>query len=106
MSVFGCHSCGVDLGKFRSYEESPCATCKIGKEYFNTPKAPFYDTSVGDDDGGDENPGHQTRTESWEPMVEPEFDEDGNTELYGDSISLQTLKEVVQHQVLLLLAAC
>ena len=30
--TYGCHSCGVDLSKYKSYDESPCASCKLTKE--------------------------------------------------------------------------
>ena len=44
MSTFGCHSCGVDPSKYATYEESPCATCKLAKEYTQTHRAAMFDS--------------------------------------------------------------
>lgn len=39
----GCHSCSVDLSKYNSYEESPCATCFLTKEYNHTHNHGLFD---------------------------------------------------------------
>lgn len=44
MSTFGCHSCGVDITKYANYMESPCATCKLAKEYTQTHRAAMFDS--------------------------------------------------------------
>lgn len=44
MSVFGCHSCGVDITKYPDYMSSPCATCKLAVEYTNTKRAAMFDS--------------------------------------------------------------
>jgi hypothetical protein len=46
MATFGCHSCGVDLSKYPTYEESPCATCKLVNEYTNTRRAALFDSAI------------------------------------------------------------
>ena len=51
MATHGCHSCGVDLSKYTTYEESPCATCKLVNEYTNTRRAALFDSAI---DTGDE----------------------------------------------------
>lgn len=48
MAIHGCHSCGVDLSQYESYEESPCASCKLMKEHYRTPKTALFDS--GDED--------------------------------------------------------
>jgi len=49
MSVFGCHSCGVDITKYPDYMSSPCATCKLATEYYNTKRASMFDSAGGSD---------------------------------------------------------
>lgn len=50
MAIFGCHSCKVDLSKYDSYMDSPCATCKLSKEYTNTHRAALFDSGDPDED--------------------------------------------------------
>lgn len=50
MSTFGCHTCGVDLSKYESYEYSPCATCKLRVEYNSTKRAALFDSAIDIDD--------------------------------------------------------
>lgn len=47
MATFGCHSCNVDLSQYETYEESPCATCKLCQEYNSTHRPAIFDS--GDD---------------------------------------------------------
>jgi hypothetical protein len=54
MSVFGCHSCGVDITKYPDYMSSPCATCKLATEYYNTKRASMFDSAGGSDYNQDE----------------------------------------------------
>ncbi len=54
MSVFGCHSCGVDITKYPDYMSSPCATCKLATEYYNTKRASMFDSAGGSDYDQDE----------------------------------------------------
>jgi hypothetical protein len=52
MSTFGCHSCKVhqnlDQYKDKPWEELPCATCAMGKNYTRTWNTGFFDTGKED----------------------------------------------------------
>lgn len=47
MSTFGCHSCGVKLEEYkdRPYEEWPCATCALSKDYSRTFSTGYFETA-------------------------------------------------------------
>lgn len=91
MSTFGCHSCKVDLSKYATYEESPCATCKLAKEYTSTHRAALFDS--GSDIDEDESLAKEDAL----------FDEHGDTlspRLLGESVeALKALKEVIETQI-------
>lgn len=47
MSTFGCHSCGTDLSKYKDtpWEQTPCASCPLNKEYNNTCRVLLFDSA-------------------------------------------------------------
>lgn len=93
MSIHGCHSCGVDLSKYASYEESPCSTCKLCKEYTSTHRAALFDS------------GGEFDEDAVLAAVDAQYEdfEDEETKrrhaLLEAMQSLNTIKEVIENQV-------
>jgi len=94
MSVFGCHSCGVDITKYANYEDSPCATCKLAKEYYNTHRAAMFDSS-GDPTNYDEDEDERLG------VVDETFENFDQKQPKVDirEQSLDTIKEAIQNQM-------
>lgn len=93
MSTFGCHSCGVKLEDYKDkpYEEWPCATCALSKNYTKTFSTGFFDTGDEDDEPADEN----QRIE-----YDHEFVTTGRFPLTpGELQSLETIKQAVERQI-------
>lgn len=44
MPTFGCHSCGYTPSPNVPFEQSPCATCKLGVETYNTHRPALFDS--------------------------------------------------------------
>ena len=49
MAVFGCHACNWLPRPDVDYMDSPCATCKLATEYYNTKRASMFDSAGGSD---------------------------------------------------------
>lgn len=47
MPTFSCHSCGVKLEEYKNkpYEEWPCATCALSKDYSRTFSTGYFETA-------------------------------------------------------------
>ncbi len=89
MSVHGCHNCGVDLTKYETYEDSPCSTCKLTKEYIGTYRAALFD-SAGDPD-------------NVETPYTPLTDEEAISPAIAALLNIpqvDLLKEVIENQIL------
>lgn len=93
MSTFGCHNCGVDLKSLegKPYEEWPCATCALSKNYAHTFNSGYFDTAKMDeaiDDGEYINPGdHKFITKGKIPMTKEEL------------ATLESIQTAVEHQM-------
>ena len=48
MSTFGCHNCGVNLDdlKDKPYEQWPCSSCALAKDYSKTFNTGYFDTAA------------------------------------------------------------
>lgn len=104
MAIHGCHSCGVDLSQYDSYEESPCASCKLMKEHYRTPKTALFDS--GDEDSFAIEYDDK-EIEEREELAKYDLPIDSDIGDYDSSIDdsksklppLQLLKEVIENQV-------
>lgn len=93
MGTFGCHSCGVKLEELKDkpYEQWPCATCALSKNYTKTFSTGFFDTGEDDEDGlPDEHGfeyGHEFITDTHYPLNEEE------------TRTLETIQQAVERQI-------
>lgn len=106
MPELNCSNCGCDISKYKNYYDSPCATCKLAKEYYKLPKAIFFDSSENssDQDEMDENdaayynPGVDSPIDT---VAAEELDEEDNIKLSNiDETSMKILREAIERQIL------
>jgi len=93
MGTFGCHSCGVNVKDLegKPYEEWPCATCALSKNYTKIFSTGFFDTGKLDE---------QEDERLALSLDEHEFVTTGNFPLTKDEIqSLETIKNAVARQI-------
>jgi len=84
--TYGCHNCGVDLSKYKSYEESPCATCRLNKEsYVGHPIKMFESLETAEEAGQLDN-----ITNNEDPLSDIDY----------DLSTLNLMKEVCEEQLL------
>lgn len=95
MTIHGCHSCGVDLSKYTNYLESPCASCKLCKEYSSTHRAALFDSGEEDYDESlvsDENNLNDTYIEAEKDLVYSCIEKDVDRQI-------EIIKEVIEKQI-------
>lgn len=94
MGVFGCHRCKVNLKDWegKPYEEWPCASCALSKDYSRTFNTGYFDTGKSEDD----------ETEGYDPFIpeDHEFVVNDTVKLTEDEIhSLETIRDAVSKQI-------
>ena len=92
MGVFGCHRCNVNLKDWegKPYEEWPCASCTLAKDYNRTFSTGYFDTAAMEEIEDE----HKLGEEKHEFIV-------GNpVDLTEDEIAtLETIKEAIYNQI-------
>lgn len=101
--LYGCHTCGFDPKEHKDmpFEQSPCAKCKLAREYYKTPKAIFFDSADDADEyvpGDDEDFSHAAH----EPGVEDVMYEGSSEDIVDSSpvndVSLKVMREAIEQQ--------
>lgn len=96
MSTFGCHSCGVVPSQYKSYDESPCAKCKLAVERYNTHRPALFDSAANLDDDEDETLG--TEDKDFEEMVNR--NDSAHIQQVLDAVEANgIIKDVIERQV-------
>ena len=94
MSTFGCHRCKVNLKDWegRPYEEWPCASCTLAKDYSRTFNTGYFDSAKMEEELEDEHDPFQQN--------EHEFVVSDTVKLNEDEIhSLETIQDAISHQI-------
>lgn len=103
MSELNCNNCGVDISKYTNYLDSPCAKCKLAKEYYKLPKAIFFLSA--DNDDGDSDDDYSYRPDSEDISEEgEEFKLPEEAVWDENSRSLKVFREAIEQQVMISLS--
>lgn len=95
MSTFGCHRCKVNLKDWegKPYEEWPCASCSLSKDYSRTFNTGYFDTGKAEED----------ESEGYDPFSsedEHELVVSDTVKLTEDEIhSLETIQAAISNQI-------
>ena len=99
MAELNCNNCGVDISKYTNYLDSPCARCKLAKEYYKLPKAVFFLSADpdGDEQLDDDAPAQPVmfQDEGEEALTIPQ-----DTVWDDTSRSLKVVREAIEQQCL------
>ena len=99
MSTFGCHSCGVDPSKYKTWDESPCAKCKLKEETYNTHRPALFDSGNWDDDDEAEFLGVEDK--DLQNIDEHDIDVEVLKKVKEATEITKVLREVIEKQVFL-----